>query len=130
MDNKQVQESISKFLSELNQLEHDCKEKTKALYHQIKAIEDTFNQKIKLINKQFEETKEIYYPFAFDLAIEKQKAPKTRSGSYMTPDEVSVDEEGIHLSWCDYNPQGSDHYDYFSASWDEVLEFQKRTVDI
>lgn len=130
MENNQIKETITQQLSQINQFKNDCKEQTKALYAQIKSIEDSFNRNIKLIENKIENIKEQYYQFAWDLAIENQKAPRTRSGGYMTPDEVSLDEEGIHITWYESNPYGRDYYDYFSASWDEILEFKKQTEQL
>ena len=61
--------------------------------------------------------KETYAERAHELSIAARKCPYTRSGGHMEPDEVSVRESGICLSW-DIN--GNYAPEWFIATWEAL----------
>lgn len=123
MDN-QIQNTIENIFSQMGKLKDDCKNQTQPLYSQIKSIENSFSTQIKVFEQKLENIQEQYYEIALDLAIEKQKHPRSRSGGYPTPDEINIDETGIYFIWSylDYN-------DYFFASWEDIITFQNQQIN-
>lgn len=117
-------QTVNQYIEQVQQLESNKKEKTADLYAQIRVIEQSFNSQIRTIENKLQELKNKYIKIAHDLSIEKNSSPCSRWGSYLDPDEINFTSDGIILTWIQSNPYGSDHFDYFEASWEELLDYE------
>lgn len=117
---------VTQHFEDIKQLEENKKEQTSGLFAQIRAIESSFHSQIRVIEKQLDSLKEKYTEIAHDLAIEENECPRSRWGGYLTPNEVDIQANGIVLTWIQENPYGCDHYDYFEASWTDLLAYEAK----
>jgi predicted phage-related endonuclease len=119
---------INQHFSQLKKLTQEKKDKTAELYSEISTIEKNMNSQIYAVEKEIEAIKEKYMGFAHDLSISANSCPRSRWGGYLEPSEVDIDENGIRLTWIQEHPYGRDEYDYFSATWDELFEYEKNQL--
>lgn len=95
--------TINQHFSQVLNLKQEKIDKTAGLYAQISVIEKDFNSQIYAIEKEINDIKERYSSFAHELAIKDGKCPCSRWGGDLEPNEVDINEEGIHLTWIQEN---------------------------
>lgn len=122
----EISQHVNQYFSQIKLLEQEKKDKTVDLHAQIKAIEKELNSKVYAVEKELDKLKEQYSEFALELAIEANDCPRSRWGSYLDPTETYIKEDGIHLTWIQENPYGRDNYDYFTATWEDLLEYEAK----
>lgn len=98
------------------------------LQNEIKEIRKTYEQKNKKEELFLSELKEKYSDYARDLAVEKNKCPYARNGSYLNPSDIEINKDGLVLEWIEERQYGCDNYTYFEASWSDLLEYENRVV--
>lgn len=126
MENINLNTQVTQYFNDIEQLKNDKKSSTADLYKQIRDIETSFDSQIRQVDKKLDALKEKYTSLAIDLAEEKGECPRSRWGSTLTPDEVDIKAEGIVLTWIQENRYGRDYYDYFEASWDDLVAFESK----
>lgn len=123
-ENNPIQEnglSISNRFSNVKKLKQEKKDKTASLYEQISIIEKDINSQLYQYEQEIDLIKEKYIDFAHDLSIKAGSCPRSRRGGYIEPNESNIDEKWIHLTWIQESRYGRDEYDYFSATWEDLL---------
>ena len=116
-------------IENLNQLQIEEENKTRPLYAQVKAIESEYGNKRYAQQDILDKLKSKYLRTAIDVADAHHSCPCERWGSPMKPRYSKVTAEGIDLTWEHYGVT-RDTYDYYSASWSEILEmYNKKTND-
>lgn len=123
-------ENVFQLFSQVNNLKQEKKEKTAPLYAEIATIEKQFNSQVYSLEQELNDIKEQYSSFAHDLAINSGQCPCSRWGGHLAPSEVDMDEKGINLTWIQENNYGRDDYDYFSATWEQLLAYEKTQIPL
>lgn len=95
------------------------------LYYAKKAIEDSYNEKIRVPKNFIYNLENEYKELAWDLAIEADECPRARWGGPLEPDEVSATDEGIVLTWEDEHLYHASSYHYYTATWEDLINKQK-----
>lgn len=124
--NTDLSQIVTQHFEQIKQLEADKKEQTAGLYTQIRTIESSFNSQVRTVEEKLDELKEKYSEMAHELAIEEGECPRSRWGNYLSPNEVDIKTTGIVLTWIQSNPYGCDNYDYFEATWDNLLSYEAK----
>lgn len=122
----EIANTVTQYFAQIKTLEQEKKDKTADLYSQIKIIEKDMNSKVYAVENALDKIKDKYTEFALELAIEANDCPRSRWGSYLDPSETYIKEDGIHLTWIQENPYGRDNYDYFTATWEDLLEYEAK----
>lgn len=124
--NTDLSQIVSQHFEQIKKLEIDKKEQTSDLYSQIRSIESSFNSQVRNVENKLDDLKEKYSEMAHELAIEEGECPRSRWGGYLSPNEVDIKATGIVLTWIQSNPYGCDNYDYFEATWDNLLAYEAK----
>ena len=88
-----------------------------ACYAAKQAAERARDQACAASNKLLSSLEARYGDLAQDLAIEAQACPRSHWGQYLTPDDLTVCPQGIHLSWDIYDNYAPAH---FLATWEDL----------
>lgn len=120
--------NVAEQFSNIVKWKEEKKAETADLYVHIRNIETVFNSKIHYVEEQLHTLKDKYHDLALELAIESGQCPRTRWGDYDDPHEAEVKENGLELAWSYENSYGCSSYDYYLATWDDLvnLEAQKK----
>lgn len=124
----ELKENVSQYFDNIKKLKQEKIDKTASLYAEISVIEKDMNSKIYQQEKELDAVKEKYSSFAHDLAIDSGDCPRSRWGGYLEPNEIDIDEKGIHLTWIQESPYGRDSYDYFSATWEDLILWEAKQL--
>jgi hypothetical protein len=124
IENNQLTNTVGQYFEQIKSLKQEKKDKTAPLYAQISVIEKSIDSQLYELDEELEALKEQYSDLAHDLAIQAGQCPRSRWGSYLAPNETSINEEGITLTWIQENPYGCDNYDYFTATWKDLLQYE------
>jgi hypothetical protein len=125
--NNETMTTILQSLSKVKDLKQEKIDKTSQLYSEISIIEKPINSQIQVAEYEIETINNQYSDFAHYLAIEANKCPQSRCGSYLDPTETNLNEAGIELVWIQDNPyRCCDLYDYFTATWSELLAYESK----
>lgn len=118
--------TVAEQFSTIVKLKEEKKAETADLYVHIRNIETVFNSKIHYIEEQLAKLKDKYQELALELAIEAGECPRTRWGDYDDPHEAEVKQNGLELAWNYENSYGCSSYDYYLATWDDLVKLEEQ----
>lgn len=118
--------TVAQQFSDIARLKEEKKAETADLYVHIRNIETVFNSKIHYVEEKLQELKDKYQELALELAIEAGECPRSRWGDYEDPDEVEVKQQGLEIAWNYENSYGCSSYDYYVASWDDLVKLEEQ----
>ncbi len=125
-----TKESVTLILNNLEVLKKEKDLNLEPLKLKIKKINDEYFIKENQQRIALQKIEEQYQDLAEELAIENDACPCSRWGSPLSPNEVEITLDGVKLTWIKYNDYGSDNYDCYTASWDDLIALENKTEEV
>lgn len=122
MNSNQISTQVTENLAQVKQLQNE-------LYYAKYELEKSYNQKIAVHENFINTLKEKYEDIAFEIAIKENQCPKGRWGSPLDPTEVHLTSEGVVLTWEDEHPYHASSFHYFTATWEQILDYKEEVYE-